>query len=62
MLPEKVFLFGVKNNIFTAPFMTPNINIFSRKILKSERVLSVLREHIVLNVKGAEIFKMSEIF
>ena len=62
MLPEKVFLFGVKNNICTAPFMTPNINIFSRKILKSERVLSMLREHIVLNVKGAEIFKISEIF
>ena len=43
-------------------FLTPNINMFAGKFLKSERFLNVLREHIIFNVKWVEVGKMSEAF
>ena len=59
---RNIFLFGARNNICIAPFLTPNRNMFSGKFLKSERVVSVLQENIVLSVKVVEICKMSEVF
>ena len=59
---KNIFLFGARNNICIAPFLTPNRNMFSGKFLKSERVVSVLQENIVLSVKVVEICKMSEVF
>ena len=32
-------------------FLTPNRNMFAGQYVKSERVLTVLREHIIFNVK-----------
>ena len=43
-------------------FLTPNKNMFAGKFVKSERVLAVLREHFVVNVKLVEIRKMTEVF
>ena len=43
-------------------FLTPNKNMFAGKFVKSERVLAVLREQFVVNVKLVEIRKMSEVF
>ena len=43
-------------------FLIPNRNIFARKYPKWERLLAVLREHIIFNVKWVEVGKMSEVF
>ena len=43
-------------------FVAPNRNMFAGKFVKSERVLAVLWEQIVVNVKLVEIRKMSEVF
>ena len=40
-----------KNGAVQMLFLTPNRNIFSGKFVKSKKVLAVLREHIVFNVK-----------
>ena len=40
-----------KNGAVQMLFLTPNTNIFSGKFVKSKRVLAVLREHIVFDVK-----------
>ena len=36
--------------------------MFAGKFVKSERFLSVLRQHIIFNVKRVEVHKMSEVF
>ena len=44
-------------------FLTPDRNMFAGKLLvNSERVLAVLQEHIILNVKLVEVYKISEVF
>ena len=43
-------------------FVAPNRNMFAGKFVKSERVLPVLREQIVVKVKLVEIRKMCEVF
>ena len=43
-------------------FVTPNRNMFAGKFVKSERVLAVLREQIVVKVKLVEIREMCEVF
>ena len=42
---------GSKNGAVQMLFLTPNRKMFAGKIVKSERVLTVLWEHIVANVK-----------
>ena len=53
-----------RNGAVQMLFLTPDRNMFSgRFIMKgSEGVLAVLRGHVVLNVKGVEICKISKIF
>ena len=43
-------------------FLMPNRNMFAGKFVKSKRVLAVLREQFVVNVKLVEIREMSEVF
>ena len=43
-------------------FLTPNRNMFAGIFVKSERFLTMLREHIIFNVKWVEVRKMSEVF
>ena len=44
-------------------FLTPGRNMFAGKLLvNSERFLAVLQEHIILNVKLVEVYKISEVF
>ena len=43
-------------------FQIPNRNMFAQKFLKTERFLTVLREHIIFSVKWVEVRKMSEVF
>ena len=43
-------------------FLTPNRNMFTRKFVRSEKLLAVLREHIIFYVKLVEVRKMSEVF
>ena len=43
-------------------FPMPNRNMFAGKFVKSKRVLAVLREQFVANVKLVEIREMSEVF
>ena len=43
-------------------FLTPNRNMITGKFVKSERFLTVLREHIIFDVKLVEVRKMSEVF
>ena len=43
-------------------FLTPNSNIIAEKFVNSERLLAVLQEHIIFNVKWVEVRKMSEVF
>ena len=43
-------------------FLTPNRNILAGKFVKSERVLAVLQEQIVINIKLVEVRKMGEVF
>ena len=43
-------------------FLTPIRNMLAEKFLKSKRVLAVLREHIIFNVKWVEVRKLSEAF
>ena len=44
-------------------FLTPNrSNMFAGKFVKLERFLTVLRGHIIFNVKWLEIRKMSDFF
>ena len=42
-------------------FLTPNRKMFARKFIKSERLLAVLREQIIFNVKWVEVPKISEV-
>ena len=43
-------------------FLTPKRKIFAGKLVNWESFLAVFLEHIVFNLKGVEICKMSEIF
>ena len=43
-------------------FLTPNRNTFAGIFVKSERFLTMLREHIIFNVKCVEVRKISEVF
>ena len=43
-------------------FLTPNRNMIAGKVVKSERSLAVLWEHIIFNVKWVEVRKMSDLF
>ena len=43
-------------------FLTPNKYIYARKFVNSERFLAVFQEHIIFNVKGVEVRKLSEVF
>ena len=43
-------------------FLTPNSNMSAGKLLKSERFLAVLREHIFFNVKRVEVRKWVRFF
>ena len=42
--------------------LTPSRNMSAGKFLKSERVLAVLWEHIISNVKWVKVRKISEVF
>ena len=43
-------------------FVTPKRKNFARKFVKWEKLLAVFLEHIIFNLKGVEICKMSEVF
>ena len=43
-------------------FLTPNRNIFVGKFVNWENFWAVFWEHIIFNLKGVEIRKMSEVF
>ena len=51
-----------RNDVVQMLFLLPNRNMFAGKFVKSERVLAVLLEQFVVNVKLVEISKMSEVF
>ena len=51
-----------RNDAVQMLFLTPNRNMFAGKFVKSERVLAVLLEQFVVNVKLIEIGKMSGVF
>ena len=51
-----------RNDAVQMLFLTPNRNMFAGKFVKSERVLAVLLEQFVVNVKLVEISKMSGVF
>ena len=51
-----------RNDAVQILFLTPNRNIFAGRFVKSERVLAVLLEQFVVNVKLVDISKMSEVF
>ena len=42
--------------------LTPSRTMSAGKCLKSERLLALLQEHIIFNVKGVEVHKMSDVF
>ena len=43
-------------------FLTPNRNMLAGKFVKSDRVLTVLLEQFVVNVKLVEVSKVSGVF
>ena len=43
-------------------FLTQNRNMFAGKFVKSERLLAVLREHIIFSVRWVKVWKMNEVF
>ena len=43
-------------------FLTPNRNMYPGRLVKSKRFLTVLREHIIFNVKWFEARTKSEVF
>ena len=43
-------------------FLSPNRNMFAGKSVTCESFLAVSWEHIIFNVKGAEVYKMSDVF
>ena len=44
-------------------FLTPKRNMFTRKFVKPERFLAVLRDHFIFNVNfNVKVCKMSEVF
>ena len=43
-------------------FLTPNKNIFAGKFVKLERLMAVLQEHIIFNIKWVEVRETSEVF
>ena len=51
-----------RNDTVQILFLAPNKNMFTGKFVKSERVLAVLQEQFLVNVKFVEIRKMSEVF
>ena len=51
-----------RNDAAQMLFLTPNRNMFAGKFVKPERVLGVLLEQFVVNVKLIEISKMSKVF
>ena len=51
-----------RNDAAQMIFLTPNRNMFAGIFVKSERFLTMLREHIIFNVKWVEVRKMSEVF
>ena len=51
-----------RNDTVQILFLAPNKNMFAGKFVKSERVLAVLQEQFLVNVKFVEIRKMSEVF
>ena len=51
-----------RNDVVQMLFLLPNRNMFAGKFVKSERVLAVLLEQFVVNVKLIEIGKMSGVF
>ena len=53
---------ALRNDAVQILFLTPNRNMFAGKFVISERVLAVLREQFVVNVKLVEIRKTSEVF
>ena len=51
-----------RNDVVQMLFLLPNRNMFAGEFVKSERVLAVLLEQFVVNVKLVEISKTSEVF
>ena len=51
-----------RNDAAQMLFLTPNRNMFAGKFVKPERVLGVLLEQFVVNVKLVEISKISKVF
>ena len=51
-----------RNDAVQMLVLTQKKNMFAGKFVTTERVLAVLREQIVVNVKLVEIRKMSEVF
>ena len=51
-----------RNGAVQISFLTPNKNMSAGKSVKSERLLPVLQEHIIFNVKWVEVCEMSEVF
>ena len=51
-----------RNDAVQMLFLTPNRNMFAGKFVKTERVLGVLLEQFVVNVKLVEISKISKVF
>ena len=51
-----------RNDAVQMLFLMPNRNMFAGKFVKSGRVLAVLLEQFIVNVKLVEIRKMSEVF
>ena len=51
-----------RNDAVQMLFLMPNRNMFAGKFVKSERVLAVLLEQFLVNVKLVEIRRMSKVF
>ena len=51
-----------RNGAVQIIFLTQTRNMFAGKFLKSERLLAVLREYFIFNVKWVEVRKTSEVF
>ena len=51
-----------RNDAVQMLFLTPNRNMLAGKFVKSDRVLTVLLEQFVVNVKLVEVSKVSGVF
>ena len=60
-VPRMYFLVS-RNGAVQMFFLTPNRNMFAGKFVKSDRLLAVLREHIIFNIKWVEVHKMKEVY